>query len=65
LCSYDLAIEFQQRVIDAWESHGSSAEDELREAHQLLEKLNQKSHGALPNNLPFKILSVQMPYPSC
>lgn len=45
-CSYTLAIEFQQRVIDAWESHGPSAEDELREAHRLLEQLKNKARGA-------------------
>ncbi|KAL9318634.1 hypothetical protein ACSQ67_015151 [Phaseolus vulgaris] len=40
--SYALAIEFQQQVIDAWESHGATAEDELREAHRLLEQLKKR-----------------------
>ena len=56
LCSYALAIEFQQRVIDAWESHGSSAEDELREARRLLEQLKKKAHGSRSNELPMKAL---------
>ncbi|XP_027366703.1 protein KINESIN LIGHT CHAIN-RELATED 1 [Abrus precatorius] len=54
--SYVLAIEFQQQVIDAWESHGASAEDELREAHRLLEQLKQKARGASANELPMKAL---------
>ncbi|KAJ0967344.1 hypothetical protein J5N97_024261 [Dioscorea zingiberensis] len=36
--SYALAVEFQKYVIDSWESHGSNASDELREAHRLLEQ---------------------------
>ncbi|TKY52730.1 Nephrocystin-3 protein [Spatholobus suberectus] len=54
--SYVLAIEFQQQVIDAWESHGASAEDELREAHRLLEQLKKKARGASANELPMKAL---------
>uniref|UniRef100_A0A2N9IKA4 MalT-like TPR region domain-containing protein n=1 Tax=Fagus sylvatica TaxID=28930 RepID=A0A2N9IKA4_FAGSY len=54
--SYALAIEFQQQVIDAWESHGSSADDELREAHRLLEQLKKKAHGASSNDLPVRAL---------
>lgn len=61
---YDLAIEFQQQVIDAWESYGSSAENELRKAHRLLEQLNKVSHGALlPNKFPLQLLPLQMPFP--
>lgn len=45
-CSYALAIEFQQQVIDAWESHGARAEDELREALRLLEQLKKKASSA-------------------
>ncbi|KAK9945099.1 hypothetical protein M0R45_010630 [Rubus argutus] len=41
--SYALAIQFQQQVVDAWENHGSSAHDELREAHRLLEELKKKN----------------------
>ncbi|MCL7041382.1 hypothetical protein MKW94_028744 [Papaver nudicaule] len=44
--SYTLALEFQQRVIDAWESHGPSAHDEIREARRLLEQLKEKAQGS-------------------
>lgn len=44
-CSYALAIEFQEQVVDAWDSHGSSAEDELREARRTLEQLKRKARG--------------------
>lgn len=53
-CSYVLAIEFQQQVIDAWESHGASAEEELREARRLLEQLKRKARDA--NEFPVKAL---------
>ena len=59
-CSYVLAIEFQQQVIDAWESHGASAEDELREAHRLLEQLKKKARGAAGQDFPMKALP--LPY---
>ena len=55
-CSYTLAIEFQQRVIDAWEGHGPSAEDELREAQRILEELKTKARGTSTNRLPTKAL---------
>ncbi|KAJ8749568.1 hypothetical protein K2173_026217 [Erythroxylum novogranatense] len=42
--SYALAVEFQQRVVDAWEGHGPSAQDELTEAHRVLEQLKAKAH---------------------
>ncbi|KAK9945122.1 hypothetical protein M0R45_010652 [Rubus argutus] len=48
--SYALAIQFQQQVVDAWESHGSSAHDELREAHRLLEELKKKARGTFSND---------------
>ncbi|KAJ7977262.1 Kinesin light chain 3 [Quillaja saponaria] len=54
--SYTLAIEFQQRVVDAWESHGSAAANELREAHRLLEQLKQKARGASASELATKAL---------
>ncbi|MED6151950.1 hypothetical protein PIB30_087188 [Stylosanthes scabra] len=44
--SYGIAIEFQQQVIDAWENHGASAEEELREAGRLLQQLKRKAQGA-------------------
>ncbi|KAK9282474.1 hypothetical protein L1049_005392 [Liquidambar formosana] len=54
--SYALAIEFQQRVIDAYESHGRSAQDELKEAHRLLEQLQKKARGTFSNELPTRAL---------
>ncbi|KAF7818412.1 protein KINESIN LIGHT CHAIN-RELATED 1 [Senna tora] len=54
--SYGLAIEFQQQVIEAWESHGASAEDEVREAHRLLEQLKKKASTASANEFPEKSL---------
>ncbi|KAL4362288.1 hypothetical protein GQ457_04G027260 [Hibiscus cannabinus] len=54
--SYPLAIEFQQRVIDAWEGHGPSAEVELREAREVLEELKTKARGRSTNMLPTKAL---------
>lgn len=57
-CSYVLAVEFQQQVIHAWESHGASAEEELREAQRLLLQLKRKARGAASstNELPMKAL---------
>lgn len=49
LCSYQLAINFQEKVIEAWEGHGQSAEDELKEAHRLLEQLKKKAVDASSN----------------
>lgn len=49
-------MEFQQRVIDAWEGHGSSAQDELKEAQRLLEELKTKARGTSTNRLPTKAL---------
>ncbi|KAL3717326.1 hypothetical protein ACJRO7_008840 [Eucalyptus globulus] len=54
--SYALAIEFQQQVVDAWDNHGASAEDELREARSHLEQLKKKAHGALSDELSRKPL---------
>lgn len=48
--SYALAIQFQQQVVDAWESHGPSAQDELKEAHRVLEQLKKKARGTFANN---------------
>ncbi|MBA0680686.1 hypothetical protein Goari_012373 [Gossypium aridum] len=53
--SYTLAIEFQQRVIDAWEGHGPSTE-ELREARHALEELKTKARGTSTNRVPTKAL---------
>ncbi|MBA0554723.1 hypothetical protein Golob_013816 [Gossypium lobatum] len=53
--SYTLAIEFQQRVIDAWEGHGPGTE-ELREARHALEELKTKARGTSTNRVPTKAL---------
>ncbi|XWS46959.1 hypothetical protein CRYUN_Cryun14cG0112500 [Craigia yunnanensis] len=57
--SYTLAIEFQQQVIDAWEGHGTSAQNELREAQRILEELKKKARGTSTNQLP----STALPLP--
>ncbi|GAB4841707.1 hypothetical protein Ancab_022429 [Ancistrocladus abbreviatus] len=54
--SYALAIEFQQQAIDAWEGHGPSAEDELKEARQLLEQLKKKASDATLEKFSMKAL---------
>ncbi|PON31507.1 N-terminal acetyltransferase A, auxiliary subunit [Parasponia andersonii] len=54
--SFALAVGFQQQVVDAWESHGPSARDELREAHRMLEQLKKKALGDNSNELPTKAL---------
>ncbi|PON60116.1 N-terminal acetyltransferase A, auxiliary subunit [Trema orientale] len=54
--SFALAIGFQRQVVDAWESHGPSARDELREAHRMLEQLKKKALGDNSNELPTKAL---------
>lgn len=55
-CSYQLAITFQKKVIEAWEGHGPNAEDELKEAYRILEQLKTKSCGSLPEQSPIKAL---------
>ncbi|ESQ51709.1 hypothetical protein EUTSA_v10016393mg [Eutrema salsugineum] len=55
--NYSLAVEFQQRVIDAWDNHGDSAKDEMKEAKRLLEELRLKARGSVStNNLVTKAL---------
>ena len=44
-CSYSLAVEFQQQVIKAWDNHGDSAKDELKEAKRLFEELRLKARS--------------------
>ncbi|XP_074316610.1 protein KINESIN LIGHT CHAIN-RELATED 2-like [Silene latifolia] len=58
--SYPLAIEFQQKAVDAWESHGRSEEDELREARQLLQQLKASARGVSTKDYPTK--TVPLPY---
>ncbi|KAJ4822102.1 hypothetical protein Tsubulata_002819 [Turnera subulata] len=62
--SYALAIEFQQRAIDAWESHGASAEEELMEAQQVLEELKRKARAASTDELSTKANPLQSSAPA-
>ncbi|MCE3049829.1 hypothetical protein HAX54_045874 [Datura stramonium] len=50
-CNYQLAITFQEKAIEAWEGHGPSAVDELKEAHRLLEQLKKKAFGVSDGTL--------------
>nr|GMD71110.1 protein KINESIN LIGHT CHAIN-RELATED 1 [Ipomoea batatas] len=54
--SYQLAINFQKKVIEAWEGHGPNAEDELKEAYRILEQLKMKACVSLPEQPPIKAL---------
>jgi hypothetical protein len=45
-CSYNLAMEFQEQVVDAYKSWDTSSSEELREAHRLLEQLRKKAQGS-------------------
>lgn len=58
LCSYQLAINFQEKAIEGWEGHGQSAEDELKEAHQLLEQLKKKAFDASSNEALMEALTL-------
>ncbi|XVF48274.1 hypothetical protein PTKIN_Ptkin03bG0177000 [Pterospermum kingtungense] len=60
--SYTLAIEFEQQVSDAWEGHGPSAKDQLREAHFILDELKKKACGTSTNQLPIKALLLPRGY---
>lgn len=54
--SYILALEFQQRVVDAWESYGPNATNELREAKRLLDELKKKASGSISEAIIHKAL---------
>lgn len=56
--SYDLAMEFQQKAIDAWKGHGRNAEDEIREACRLMDELKVKAMGSSSTRSPPKALPV-------
>ncbi|KAL6208741.1 hypothetical protein ACLB2K_019686 [Fragaria x ananassa] len=63
--SYALAIQFQLQVVDAWESHGPSAHDELREAQRILEELRKKARGTFSNDeRTIKALPLPQTHPS-
>ncbi|RAL42182.1 hypothetical protein DM860_011965 [Cuscuta australis] len=54
--SYELAVDFQKKAVEAWEGHGQNAEDELKEARQILEQLMTKARASLLNQSPAKAL---------
>ncbi|XVF80944.1 hypothetical protein PTKIN_Ptkin15bG0116300 [Pterospermum kingtungense] len=60
-CSYSLAVEFQQQVIDALKSHGRSAPYVLAEAHHILEELKRRALGTSSNQLPTKAMPLPRP----
>lgn len=43
-------------MVEAWEGHGQSADEELEEARRLLEQLKEKARGALSKEVPQKAL---------
>lgn len=47
--------------MDAWESHGPTAEEELKEARQLLEQLNNKAHDGSSSSNGFSIRASALP----
>lgn len=51
-----MAIEFQQKAVNAWVGHGRTAENELREARRLLKQLKEKALGASLKDHPTKAL---------
>lgn len=54
--SYLLAIKFQEQVIEAWEGHGPSVEDELKEAIRVFEQLKKKAREVSSDEPPVKAL---------
>lgn len=50
-------MEFQQQVIRAWDNHGDSAKDEMKEAKRLFEELRLKARGGVSTDkVPTKAL---------
>lgn len=54
-------MEFQQRVVDAWEKRGADATEDLREAYRLLEQLKKKLEGSPHAVFPANSLPVIPP----
>nr|GEV32280.1 hypothetical protein [Tanacetum cinerariifolium] len=48
--SYALAINFQEKAVEAWRGHGPSAQDELKEAQRVLHQLKVKACGESDDN---------------
>lgn len=49
--SYPLAISFQEKVVEGWEGHGQSAQDELDEAVRVLAQLKEKASAQISQAL--------------
>ncbi|GKB56631.1 kinesin light chain-related protein 1, partial [Tanacetum coccineum] len=47
---YALAINFQEKAVEAWRGHGPSAQDELKEAQRVLHQLKVKACGESDDN---------------
>ncbi|KAI3872311.1 hypothetical protein MKX03_019578, partial [Papaver bracteatum] len=60
---YTVAVEFKQRVIDALESRGPTAHDEMREARRLLEQSKEKAQGSSCNGEDEVFLREASPLP--
>lgn len=58
--NYSLAVEFQQQVIKAWDNHGDSAKDEMKEAKRLFEELRLKARGGVSTD---KVSTKALPLP--
>ncbi|CAH8282426.1 unnamed protein product [Eruca vesicaria subsp. sativa] len=58
--NYSLAVEFQQQVIKAWDNHGDSAKDEMKEAKRVFEELRLKALGGVSTD---KVLTKALPLP--
>ncbi|KAJ1298771.1 hypothetical protein BS78_01G479500 [Paspalum vaginatum] len=56
--SYKLAMDFQERVIDAYSSSNNGFSEDLREAHRLLEQLRKKAQGSSAAVFPANTLPV-------
>ena len=54
-------MEFQRRVVNAWEKRGADATEDLREAYRLLEQLKKKSEGSPHAVFPANSLPVIPP----
>ncbi|GKE22067.1 ABC transporter E family member 2, partial [Tanacetum coccineum] len=50
LHSYALAINFQEKAVEAWRGHGPSAQDELKEGQCVLHQLKVKVCGESDDN---------------
>lgn len=61
--SYDLAMEFQQKAIDAWKGHGRNTEDEIKEACRLMDQLRMKALGGSPKGA-FSSKALPLPHGS-